>query len=155
MHEILESDISMWITHFCPEEMSEISFATSAQSWQFPRFLARTFRPVVFRWFPRKETLSSTQKSVENECVNVACLGASADCNGEGANDLPGITIWEGSPAFITQIHPVHHTAASTPSRAIIGRRAKIIIIWWTLSLSVFAYCEQFRVGNLRALQSG
>jgi len=37
-----------------------------------------------------------TQKSVENECgqrVSMACLGASADCNGEGTDDLIEITI--------------------------------------------------------------
>ena len=71
-------------------------------------------------------------KSVENECgqrVSVLPQHASADCNCEGANDLAEITICEGNPAFIAQIHPLHHTAPTTPSHAIIGRRAKIIII--------------------------
>jgi len=58
-----------------------------------------------------------------------AYSGATADCNGEGANDLVEITTRGGSPAPFLKIHSLRHAAASTPSHSIIGHCANMITV--------------------------
>jgi len=80
--------------------------------------------------------------------VWAACSGATADYNGEGANHSAEITIRGSSRALILPIQSLHHAAASTPSHAIIGQRAKIITISSKISQSVFASSNNFEPGT-------
>jgi len=71
-----------------------------------------------------------------------------ADCNGEGANDLAEINTRGGSSASTLQIHSLHHAATSPPLHAIIG--AKIICSTFSQLISANNFdTETFLRSNL------
>jgi len=57
----------------------------------------------------------------ENRFENEGGQRTTADCNGEGTNDLVEMTTLGGSPASILLIQSLHHAAAGTPAYAVLG----------------------------------
>jgi len=77
---------SIWITHFCPGEISEISFlrlwGLNRWNWldQFRQFLLRTFRPVHFKHCLKSRHWLISSKNGELRCAECDMRGVPAGC---------------------------------------------------------------------------